>query len=466
MPFNSISLTMTLPRFNCIIDYEDPYVQPLILEALKSQLPRNSYARTSPLSDISSKDTPLLQFRAYEALDFEHALQNPTSLINAYIIRKALIRKHYLSHTIWSWVTKQPCSPLKRHFKPAVDFEVDYAEFLDDALVEAYELRESFARNERKQPSEREWWILKPGMSDRGQGIRLFSTEEELQAIFEGWELENSEDEAEGEEEDDDHAVTSISGSSGTYVKGDGIITSHLRHFVAQPYIHPPLLIPSAPFNNRKFHVRTYVVAVGALRVYVCNRMLALFASERYIPPWESQPSDDIGAVDDAALERIRNIHLTNTCVQTKTGITAVETESVFLLSSLPLPKRVHASIRSQIHETTSELFRAAAALPTNFQPLPQCFELYGVDFLVEDKGVEEDVVNVQLLEVNAFPDFAQTGEELSDVVVKGLFEELFRLVIGPYFGVEASRLNSELKESGGGFERLAKVLDIDLGRR
>ena len=61
--------------------------------------------------------------------------------------------------------------------------------------------------------SEPRWYILKPGMADRGMGVRLFDSKEDLQVIFE--EFEENED---AEDEEDDTAV----------------VTSQLRHFVVQ----------------------------------------------------------------------------------------------------------------------------------------------------------------------------------------------------------------------------------------
>ncbi|CAP66637.1 uncharacterized protein PODANS_4_8550, partial [Podospora anserina S mat+] len=192
----------------------------------------------------------------YESLDFDYISSHPaTSLVNSYMIRKALIRKHYLAKTVENYLVKNPDSVLKDHVKRSEAFEVDFAEFLDDALVEAWDLNESMERNaEKEEEEEREWWILKPGMSDRGQGIRLFSTMEELQGIFDGWEPESDDEGEEG-------------GGEGPPEEGFGIMTSHLRHFIAQPYIHPPLLLPS--MGNRKFHLRVYALTVGAMRVYV-----------------------------------------------------------------------------------------------------------------------------------------------------------------------------------------------------
>ncbi len=176
-----------------------------------------------------------MQITPYESIDWDYAdSHSSTALINSYMIRKALIRKHFLSLTVDTWVAKHPDSVLRTHVKRSEHFEVDYAEFLDDALVEAFDLRASLERNEALDEEDagdgndqigdgsgekggqgrmgdstaheatrtREWWILKPSMSDRGQGIRLFSTMEELQAIFDGWEEDEPESD-DGQDYDD-----------------------------------------------------------------------------------------------------------------------------------------------------------------------------------------------------------------------------------------------------------------------
>lgn len=437
-----------LPLY-ALVDYSDPYVQPLLLSALRSRLSSDSYQFIESLSDYPLGGGPLLQIRQYESIVFEFALEEPRCLVNAYIIRKALIRKHYLSTTVANWVTKHPGSALKRHVRPAVDFELDYAEFLDEALVEAYELRESFERNEGKEASAREWWILKPGMSDRGQGIRLFSTEQELTAIFEEWEADQPDSDSDSDRDSQDDGANTHVGNAATPAQlenepPDQIITSQLRHFVAQPYIHPPLL-----FSSRKSHIRTYVLAVGALRVYVYKPMLALFAAEPYAPPWSSP---DLRA------------HLTNTCLQ-GTGEREGSVREFWGLPGDALPDSIalrdgesaesadwKAGVFEQICSVTGELFEAAArGMMVHFQPLPSAFEVFGVDFMLDAQGT------AWLLEVNAFPDFRQTGEELGGVI-QGLWEEAVDVAVKPFFGLG--------EEGRDGTERMRKVLDIDLGRR
>ncbi|CAN9219987.1 unnamed protein product [Alternaria alternata] len=469
-------------KIYALVNYEDPYVQPLILAALKKRLPASAHEFITSPSQLPSPSSRFLQWVQYESIDFDHLMEHSSSsLSNAYVIRKALIRKHYLSTTIANWITKYPDSVLKKHVKPSVEFEVDYAEFLDDALVEAWELKESWARNEELDGDEdeeeaakkKEWWILKPGMSERGQGIRLFSSEEELTAIFEEWDPE-SDDEEEEEEDGDarsDAGASKADDREEEKDEGNGIITSQLRHFIAQPYIHPPLLLSppslatasssSSPETLRKFHIRTYVLATGALQVYVYRPMLALFAARPYVPPW------------DAALQENREeamkAHLTNTCLQDSgdregsVGLfwdlpETIPGQPPFTSSNgktLDVGKGWKDEVFSQILKTTSQTFEAAArGMSIHFQPLPNSFEIFGLDFMVGIEGNGE--LNTYLLEVNAFPDFRQTGDELSGMI-EGLFEGVVNKGVAPFFG-----LNVEQE----GDDDMVKVLDVDLGRR
>jgi tubulin---tyrosine ligase len=428
------------PKLYAIVDYPDPYVQPLIIKALSSQLQGLSLELISSSSQLPSPKSPLLQFTAYESLDFEHALEHPkSSLICAYVIRKALIRKHYLSNTISGWLVKHPNSSLRRHFKPAVHFELDYAEFLDEALADAWDLNESMQRNETLggEYERKEWWILKPGMSDGGNGIRLFSSLKQLQDIFQGWE-EDTQDEGDidgiAEETED------LDQSKG-HAPASGTMTSQLRHFIVQPYIDPPLLLPTK--GNRKFHIRVYVLAVGALKVYVFKEMLALFAAKAYQSPCQLQDEKEIDL----------SSHLTNTCFQDS----SVREESVarfWDLEDVSLDTGWKENIFEQICECTGEVFEAAAREQmVHFQTLPNALELYGADFLV-DAGLE-----VSLLEFNAYPDFKQSGQRFQEQIVGRLFSEVVKTSIQPYFSEQAGG-------DGLGGGDMVLVKKIDLGRR
>lgn len=475
----SMSTLIYRPKqhFYALIAYEDPYVQPLIVSALQKLFPPEAYTLLSmPEPTVSGEPVSLdklvsgdsnghiLQITPYEAIDWDYVDSHPdTCLVNSYMLRKALIRKHYLSATVEQWVAKRPESVLKTHVKRSEAFELDYAEFLDDALVEAFDLRASLDRNAEAQPGhETEWWILKPSMSDRGQGIRLFSTMKELQDIFDQWEedLPDSENENEDEEDGSNDAAADDEGNP------SGITTSHLRHFVAQPYIHPPLLV-SGPGSSRKFHIRTYVACVGCLDVYVYKQMLALFAGHPYAAPTTASAGGDQQQQQQIDLEA----HLTNTCLQR-----SVRDGTVQRFWDVPLDNDKKQDVFAQVCAITGEAFEAAArTMLMHFRPLANAFEVFGLDFLVDARGT------AWLLEVNAFPDFKQTGDELTPLVA-GLWEEVLGKAVGGFFGGgsggggEGEGVGMGAGRRGGGEgegdgegngdgEQLVLVRHVDLGR-
>jgi hypothetical protein len=158
-------------------------------------------------------DHPLLQWSTYDEIDHERVhLNHGTVLSSSYIFRKALIRKHYLSRAIRSFLTKHPSSVLSYATPRTYEIEICFADELEEMWTdELWELG-----NELR--SEISWWILKPGMADRGMGIRLFHRKEDLQKIFESFEEDS--DGSDDDERNDSSATD--------------VVTSQLRHFVIQ----------------------------------------------------------------------------------------------------------------------------------------------------------------------------------------------------------------------------------------
>lgn len=95
-------------------------------------------------------------------------------------------------------------------------------------------------------------WILKPSVINKGLNIVVIQTWSELLDVLE-------------EEE-------------------------NIREWVLQRYIANPLLLPlpspyatmKQPMTQHKFHIRTYVLCVGALRVFTYDEMLLLFAAHPF----------------------------------------------------------------------------------------------------------------------------------------------------------------------------------------
>lgn len=157
----------------------------------------------------------LLQWATYDSIDHEATLSHPSSVLaSSYTIRKALIRKHFLSRCILAYATKHPDSSLSQYVPRTWDIEISYADELDELWTdELWDLETEMEKNKEK------WWILKPGMADRGMGIRLFKSKEALQRIFEAFES--------AESDDDEIGAKSANEDS-------GVVTSQLRHFVIQ----------------------------------------------------------------------------------------------------------------------------------------------------------------------------------------------------------------------------------------
>lgn len=361
------------------------YIYQPLMHSFRKHLPNIPVSRNLPVT----MDKLTFHYGEYEQLNMDQLMSNDFYHANAYIYRKAIIRKHYLSHTIHSYVVKNEDSILNKAFFESFNIDVDYAEFLDDALDENWELRQELE-------SKQKWWILKPSMSDKGQGIRIFKTIEQLQDIFDSFEEDETDDEDVGQD-------------------SNKVVTSQLRHFIVQEYLHNPLLL--SDMHSRKFHIRCYVTCYGDLQVYVYDRMLALFAPSKFVPP-----SDDYNVLDNSQL----SCHLTNTCLQNDDES---KSNSVVEFTNLDdIPPHRKEEIKEQIHEIVAELFKAAVNVDRmNFRPLKNCLETYGFDFLVDSN------YQVKLLEVNAFPDFKQTGAELKGLIDE-LFDDIVSICVRPMF--------------------------------
>ncbi|KAG1885735.1 tubulin-tyrosine ligase family-domain-containing protein [Suillus subluteus] len=375
----------------------------------------------------------LLQWSTYDAINHDLTHRNPDNVLSSsYAIRKALIRKHYLARCIHSYLTKHLDSVLKDAVPRTWDLEISYADELDEMWSDQlWDLG-----NEIDGSSPSQWWILKPGMADRGMGIRLFNSKDSLYQIFEEFE-EYSED----EDQIDDTSV----------------IMSQLRHFVIQEYIPSPLLLdpnerspsvsvlnPPENLQGHKFHLRAYFVASGALQLFMYDRVLALFAAVPYVKRMLTNAAAP-GNIDLTP-------HLTNTSLQIDRGEGGVhlldELSGCHILSgddmdrgALFTPEDIE-NIKVQMGSVLAETFKAALEMPIHFQPLPNAFELYGVDFLVShdssglDLSGNSRIFQVKLLEINSEPAIELTGRRLHRIL-EDLFVAIEQIAVLPFFRQE-----------------------------
>ncbi|KAJ7630636.1 tubulin-tyrosine ligase [Roridomyces roridus] len=405
-----------------------PFQHSLVAAALDSLDPPPSVVE-SPVPG-----SPTLFWSTYDDIDHElvHS-QRDSVLSSSYTFRKALIRKHFLSRCLHSYIIKHPDCKLKDAVPRTFEVEISCVDELDELWIdELWELANELDGSK--------WWILKPGMADRGNGIRLFNTKEALEKIFQDFEDQDSED------EEDSTAV----------------VTSQLRHFVIQEYLANPLLVD--PVSTRdsegvKFHLRTYCVASGAIEVFVFNKILALFSPVPYSEPTAEEDEDGDPLPVDLAP------HLTNTSLQKDHG-----EEGVRLLEELvgshvlsgpkaPFTNEDVKSIMDQMVVVLGETFKAAVETPVHFQPIPNAFELFGIDFLVTDSPTASPRFQVKLLEINSEPAIELTGPRLS-WILRDLFVAISRTCVVPFFKPEAGDAEWSVGETRHG---LIKCLDEEV---
>lgn len=340
----------------------------------------------------------VLEMEEYERHNWGRALRGDL-LVDAYIVRKGLQRKAQLAKYLTKYISKHPACPLARLVPETIIIDM-WDAFGDDTArsmglskaaaidVCCVEAEEAMAATEVlgelggiAETSASRWWILKPSLTNKGAEI----------------------------------AVVEQIGQVKDVVAGAG---RDVMEWVLQRYVPRPLLI-----GSRKFHLRVYVLAVGALKVYVYEPILALFAMRKY----GGATADDLYA------------HLTNTAYQA-TVSTFKYDRYVRLLSELPRMLRSSGIVDAEskvgkvytgIRTAVAHLFEAFRGEFNGFMPIPNAFELFGLDFLVTDEF--EPI----LLEVNCRPDVKQTGTRLG-TIIDDLQEGIVQLAVDSTEAVQA----------------------------
>jgi hypothetical protein len=357
-----------------VVQIDEIYTREKIIAALASHLPDCEIVD----GDGDGEDAKL-HWREYEQLPWDRVADRSV-VANAYCIRKALIRKSQLAFIVRKFVTKYPASSLAFAVPETHLLDVDHPDYLDEALNDAYEVVDALRENQElvsrgEAPLHR--FLLKASMTNKGAGIFLIESEQQIYDIFAHMNDDDDESDDEGDVLEDGDSATGKSIDTSTVVSSTSMQLRFVREWVIQRFIDRPLLLPAC--LDRKFHLRVYVLAVGAVRVYVYDQILALFAHRPY-------DTND------------RLAYLTNTCLQTDQP-DFDEDLSVRLFWSLPVDdtSRLHDAF-GQVKTILADLFEAAVGEVTAFQPLENCFELFGMDFMIDQDW------RVHFLEANAFP--------------------------------------------------------------
>ena len=252
---------------------------------------RNTIARRSKHlrlqnNAFSAADTAyVVQLADFENIDWEPVLSGACGA-SSYLVRKGLSRKAQLSLQIRRYLAKHPQSILSRAvpethvletWNAFEEMKLDFGHGMicnfqhDRSLTQAplrhrldwtlAETRSMFFPEDNdphydpEHPPDLGTWILKPSVTNKGTDISLIQDwDDVLDALEE---------------------------------------TPDLREWVLQRYVAKPLLVR----GGHKFHLRVYILCVGAIRVFVFEDILMLIAAHKY----DSEDMEDIYS------------HLTNT---------------------------------------------------------------------------------------------------------------------------------------------------------
>ncbi|TXT10849.1 hypothetical protein VHUM_02354 [Vanrija humicola] len=447
------------PPLTAFVNFPSPYTQTLLLRALAATLPAVNITVLPP----DEKNPPRLQWADYDLMSFDKPHADPSYLISSYIYRKALIRKHQLHATVQEYLAKADHRGEKSVLaQPGWTIDIQFADELDELLLDdLYELAQAMQLNEGD-GDEKRWFILKPGFADRAQGIRLFSTEDELRDIFEEFEPE-SEDEFEDAEDGEDGDDSALASST----KAVTLNGAHAHTLILQEYLPRPVLFdllehPGSPPRGQKFHLRAYVLVTGSYTVHLSRTMLALFSGALYAPPTSSADGEPMDL----------RPHLTNTCLQVShsedlvrlfwdlEGLTALSSsESGYSPKGAVTREWLDATF-AKVGEVVAEAVKAGVECGSfGLQLMPNAFEIFGVDLILSHPPSTPSpgsafnaslpalaVPDVTLLEFNASPDFHQSGEVLRPRLLE-MFKGVVRLSIAPFFGIEAEQGKEKVKE-------------------
>jgi tubulin--tyrosine ligase len=160
---------------------------------------------------------------------------------------------------------------------------------------------------------------------------------------------------------------------------------------VLQRYISTPLTL-----RQRKFHIRAYIAAVGALQVYFSNDCLALLSGTKYR---KSEFSQLTAHITNTAYQEIDPNFCEQECIQQWGSDIVLK----MLLQDGTCQNKDEAKMRcnkvlQDMQDIVAELFTAYETEFGVFSPVEDCFEHFGLDFVIDTNW------QVYLLEVNPGP--------------------------------------------------------------
>ena len=240
-------------------------------------------------------------------------------------------------------------------------------------------------------------WILKPSGFNRGRGIYVFSSLEELKEILEEY-----------------HEVGKTHSKSEKLQMKTEPVKPSLK-FVIQKYIERPFLL-----NERKFDIRMWVLLTQDLQGYLYREGYLRTSSEPFTL--------------EKHLLRSQFVHLTNNAVQKNGPLygkfeagnqVSFDTFQAYLTAHAP-----GISLRNDLIPRIKSLVKhslLAAGRKLNPHKRTVCFELFGYDLILDEE------LRLWLIEVNTNPCLELSSPLLAQLIPR-MLEDMLELTVDKVF--------------------------------
>ena len=370
-----------------IISVEDDYVQNLILKCFEKR-PKWRVVTQIPMDETNS-EIYHFHWGEYEHIEwFSKRFTAEEIVVSCYYNRKGLIRKGLLAEILNKWhakykTTREPVAPKSYVLKlpnATVGLQKDETGLLFDpndidqkflASIEQCMHQSGFPGFEVD--SNIQTWIFKPSVTNQAKGMCLIQSKTDLlKAMYEADPVQKA---------------------------GD---------FVLQEYIAPLLL------DERKFHLRVFMVLHGNLTAYVFPEFLAIFS---LIPYAGASLENTPAHFTNIAHQQVLSLEDQHRCMRLFEE-TKQDMIDAGLVRNLEEAGHRIEKVKKRVYDIIAETVEAVSSELT-FTSKKNCFEIFGLDFMIDPDWC------VWLLEANAEPDLSKAGDRLQPVIDQLLMETI-----------------------------------------
>ena len=131
-----------------LVGIEETYTRQKIIDCFSHRTDYDVHEITPGTAHSSSEYD--FYWLEYEDIDFEKLVKcKKRVLFNSFCIRKGLIRKAQMAYYLRKYIAKKPDCLLAKYLPETYVFELDYLDYLDEALNDCFEVEQALTQNDQ-----------------------------------------------------------------------------------------------------------------------------------------------------------------------------------------------------------------------------------------------------------------------------------------------------------------------------